>query len=269
MRVCAIFRDVTERVRIGHVLQAKQQIAEALLAGRHLGEVLTIVARHARRLVDATDAAVVTAGDPPGTIMVMAADGPVFRDVIGRRFTPPTVGSDVMKLQRGMIFDDLSAAAQYEEGQQLGMGPTIVVPMLSTDQVFGNIMVGTTTPGHRGYDADDLAVVETLAKSAGVALSLVQARDEVRRLALIAKNALAVATSPLTDAELTVLRYLPTHLTYSMIADARYVTRHTIKSQVKSIYAKLRVGNRRDAVDTARALGLLPPPFPVPDERED
>lgn len=64
----------------------------------------------------------------------------------------------------------------------------------------------------------------------------------------------------LTAAELSVLRLLPTHLSLAHIADEHVVSRNTVKTQVASIYRKLGVNDRAEAVDRARAQGLLDPP---------
>jgi LuxR family maltose regulon positive regulatory protein len=69
----------------------------------------------------------------------------------------------------------------------------------------------------------------------------------------------APGSSTLTPAELRLLPWLPTHLTFPQIAERRYVTRHTIKVQAVSIYRKLGVSSRIEAVTQARALGLLEP----------
>jgi len=68
---------------------------------------------------------------------------------------------------------------------------------------------------------------------------------------------LGVAASPLTPAELRVLRYLPTHLSFAEIADEVYVSRNTVKTQAIAVYRKLGVGSRAAAVDAAREAGLL------------
>jgi LuxR family maltose regulon positive regulatory protein len=64
---------------------------------------------------------------------------------------------------------------------------------------------------------------------------------------------------PLTDAELRVLRYLPTNLRAPEIAAELFVSLNTIRSHLRSIYAKLGVHGRTDAVKRARQLGLLSP----------
>lgn len=62
---------------------------------------------------------------------------------------------------------------------------------------------------------------------------------------------------PLTEGEMRVLRYLPTNLSKQEIGDELYLSVNTIMTHVKHLYAKLDVQTRRQAVDRARALGLL------------
>jgi LuxR family maltose regulon positive regulatory protein len=61
----------------------------------------------------------------------------------------------------------------------------------------------------------------------------------------------------LTPAELRLLPQLPTHLSFPEIGDRLFLSRHTIKSQAISIYHKLDVSSRGDAVARAREFGLL------------
>jgi LuxR family maltose regulon positive regulatory protein len=63
----------------------------------------------------------------------------------------------------------------------------------------------------------------------------------------------------LSDAELRVLRYLPSNLKTLEIAAELFVSVHTVKTHVRHIYAKLDAHNRSEAVDRARELGLLAP----------
>ena len=62
---------------------------------------------------------------------------------------------------------------------------------------------------------------------------------------------------PLTPAELRLLPYLQTHLTFREIGERLFVSRNTISSQCSSIYRKMGVSSRNDAVDHATAVGLL------------
>ena len=66
-----------------------------------------------------------------------------------------------------------------------------------------------------------------------------------------------VGVGTLTPAELRVLAYLPSHLTFPQIGDHLFLSGSTVKTHALSIYRKLGVGSRADAVDTARRLGLV------------
>jgi LuxR family maltose regulon positive regulatory protein len=61
----------------------------------------------------------------------------------------------------------------------------------------------------------------------------------------------------LTDRELSVLRFLPSHLTYAEIARECLMSVNTVKTHLKNLYAKLGVSTRAEAVERARRLGLL------------
>lgn len=67
----------------------------------------------------------------------------------------------------------------------------------------------------------------------------------------------AELAASLTDREQAVLGFLDSHLTTRQIADELYVSVNTVKSQVRSVYRKLDVSRRGDAVRRARHLGLL------------
>ena len=63
--------------------------------------------------------------------------------------------------------------------------------------------------------------------------------------------------SALTAAELRLLPMLSTHLSFPQIAAELFLSPHTIKSEMKSIYRKLGASTRNQAVTRARELGLL------------
>ena len=82
---------------------------------------------------------------------------------------------------------------------------------------------------------------------------------ELRRAFDAASRATALPTSgtPLTPAELRLLPYLQTHLTIREIGERLFVSRNTASSEIGSIYRKLGVSSRSDAVRTAIDRGLL------------
>ena len=67
--------------------------------------------------------------------------------------------------------------------------------------------------------------------------------------------------STLTPAELRILPFLSTHLTFEEIGDRLFVSRHTIKTHAISIYGKLGASSRGEAVELAVEVGLLEPYF--------
>ena len=67
----------------------------------------------------------------------------------------------------------------------------------------------------------------------------------------------APGASALTEAELRVLPYLATHLSFREIAERLFLSRHTVKSHAMAIYHKLSVTSRNDAVERAGELRLL------------
>jgi LuxR family transcriptional regulator, maltose regulon positive regulatory protein len=64
---------------------------------------------------------------------------------------------------------------------------------------------------------------------------------------------------PLSESEIRVLRYLPTKLSAPEIADQLYLSVNTVKTHMRHVYDKLSVHRRHEAVEQARALGLLAP----------
>jgi LuxR family maltose regulon positive regulatory protein len=74
-----------------------------------------------------------------------------------------------------------------------------------------------------------------------------------------AVDAPARLPDPLSERELAVLRFLPTNLSAGEIAGEVLLSVHTVKTHMRKLYAKLDVHSRAEAVQRARALGLLAP----------
>jgi LuxR family transcriptional regulator, maltose regulon positive regulatory protein len=95
---------------------------------------------------------------------------------------------------------------------------------------------------------------------------ILQQRPDLGRLgpavdglrAQLDSSALASAgASSLTTAELRLLPFLATHLTLQEIGERLYVSRNTVKSQAISVYRKLGVSSRSEAITRLNELGLL------------
>jgi LuxR family maltose regulon positive regulatory protein len=65
-----------------------------------------------------------------------------------------------------------------------------------------------------------------------------------------------IGASSLTAAELRLVPLLPTHLTYPEIGERLFISRHTVKTHAGSVYRKLGVSSRAEAVERIRELGL-------------
>jgi LuxR family maltose regulon positive regulatory protein len=80
-----------------------------------------------------------------------------------------------------------------------------------------------------------------------------RARQRVTR-----SGALSAGVEVLTAAEVRVVQYLPTHLSFPQIAQELTLSPHTVKSQAMSAYRKLGAHTRGEAIRRAREIGLLP-----------
>ena len=87
-----------------------------------------------------------------------------------------------------------------------------------------------------------------LGRHQGLALKLVDRSRQSRAPAFV---------EPLTDRETAVLRHLPTLMSNHEIADGLHLSVNTVKTHLKSLYRKLGVTSRREAVQRGRTLELL------------
>ena len=85
---------------------------------------------------------------------------------------------------------------------------------------------------------------------------IIAAADEAAAESLAEAAATARAAS-ITMAEERVLRYLPTKLTFAVIADKLGISRSAAKDRAERAYKKLGVHSRAEAVSRARELGLI------------
>ena len=83
-----------------------------------------------------------------------------------------------------------------------------------------------------------------------------EARELRERVAATSSPAGSWAMS-LTGAELRLLPYLATHLTFVEIGQRLYLSQHTVKTEATSIYRKLQASSRSTAIERAVQVGLL------------
>jgi LuxR family maltose regulon positive regulatory protein len=82
-------------------------------------------------------------------------------------------------------------------------------------------------------------------------------KGEMKSTTPTSRSSALLLIEELSERELDVLRYLPSQLSTSEIAEELYIATSTVRSHIKSIYGKLDVHNRREAVARAQELDLL------------
>ncbi|HSU34282.1 MAG TPA: LuxR C-terminal-related transcriptional regulator [Propionibacteriaceae bacterium] len=108
-----------------------------------------------------------------------------------------------------------------------------------------------STAGHLLREIDDIVVHRPALGT------LVDEIGELRATLTKSMQRSPAGPTPLSPAELRLLPYLQTHLTFREIGQRLFVSRNTVSSEVGSIYRKLGVSSRSGAVQQATALGLL------------
>ena len=96
--------------------------------------------------------------------------------------------------------------------------------------------------------AADEAAAEAVAEDTAIVMAADDAAAEARA---------TLRAASITMAEARVLRYLPTRLTFALIADKLGISRSAAKQRAERAYKKLGVHNRSEAVSRSRELGLV------------
>jgi LuxR family maltose regulon positive regulatory protein len=86
---------------------------------------------------------------------------------------------------------------------------------------------------------------------------LERAEQRIGRISVRKAARTGQLVEPLTDRELSILRVMPGSVSQRDIAAELYLSINTVKAYTKSLYRKLGVGSRADAVSAARDLGLI------------
>ena len=144
----------------------------------------------------------------------------------------------------------LLAAAAIERGDPAAGGILGGALHIARGHGFLNTVI-TTAPQVTGYLVEHAAQL----RSDPFVERLVAAALQVRAAQPVAPSS-RVLTEPLTAAEQRILTLLPTS-TYLQIADTLYISRNTVKTHLRSIYQKLGVASRSQALERAVDLRLL------------
>jgi LuxR family transcriptional regulator, maltose regulon positive regulatory protein len=153
--------------------------------------------------------------------------------------------------RRALMHQLLLAAAAIERNDPAAAG--LLGNALHTARGHGFLnTVVTTAPQVTGYLVEHAAHL----RADPFIEQLIAAALEVRATQPASTASSRALTEPLTTAEQRILTLLPTS-TYLQIADTLCISRNTVKTHLRSIYQKLGVASRSEALERAVDLRLL------------
>ena len=153
--------------------------------------------------------------------------------------------------RRALVRQVLLAASAVERADPLSANLIAGVLDAARHRGFLNTVV-TTAPQVTSYLAGHPAQL----RQDPFTQQLIGAALEVRAAQTDASRPGRGLPEPLTTAELRVLKLLPT-CTYPQMAATLYISRNTVKTHLRSVYQKLGVASRSEAIERAVDLRLL------------
>jgi LuxR family transcriptional regulator, maltose regulon positive regulatory protein len=145
----------------------------------------------------------------------------------------------------------LLAVAAIERGDPAAAAIIGSVLQTARHEGFRNTVV-TTAPQVTRY----LVEHSVLAQPDRFMEQIISAALQMRATQPDAPSSSDPVTASLTSAELRILNLLPT-TTYTQMATALYISHNTVKTHIRSIYQKLGVSSRSEAIEQAVRLRLL------------
>ncbi len=159
--------------------------------------------------------------------------------------------AEAFKRRGSLIEAEMAAARAYELSRRGAGRPEMTVALIALAEARHS--AGAPAEAQALLDQASAVVSECI--DAGAIRDLVE--DAQRRLVSRRRARAPELRDELSDRELAVLRLLPTALSSREIGSELFVSLNTVKTHLKSIYRKLGVEGREDAVERARELGLL------------
>jgi signal transduction histidine kinase len=166
-------------------LEAIRAISTAILAGTEPGELLGLIAGHARALVGA-DLATIALPMDDQRLVVQAAEGMAAEELRGTVF--PAEGSvtgEVMRTGKAVVLADAGADDRVAQPVvRAQVGPAVFVPLAVRGRTLGTLTVANAAGGPLLRETE-VQLVETFAEQAGVALEYARLQGELQRLAVL------------------------------------------------------------------------------------
>ena len=223
----------------GHLLIALLRAGDVAAVERALADLHEPDDRDAAEIRVATAALALDEGRPRNAVAALAPIvDPSAPEVVGQRWMIQALLLDATA--RDALGDADAAGRALEHALELAEVDGILLPFLL-------------------FPAPELLERHGRSRTAHAALLAdVRALLAGRMPGRLAEDVAPLA-EPLSEAELRVLRHLPTNLRAPEIAAELFVSVNTVRTHMRHIYAKLGVHQRAEAVERARELGLLAP----------
>ncbi|HLM63557.1 MAG TPA: LuxR C-terminal-related transcriptional regulator [Acidimicrobiales bacterium] len=192
-----------------------------------------------------------------------------------RAHVPPSPGADLLAARARLAADDRRAALdilestaapsgtrrlQVEHGLLSALALTDTDVRRAREALHGAVTLAQPVGFHRTFIAEGPTLwklLESLPAHGRIAEYIADLLDASNRVVPSPAPANQDGlVDPLSDREVTVLRYLASRLTCTEISQELYLSVNTVRSHVKAVYRKLGVNSRRDAVGRGRGLGL-------------
>ena len=180
-----VIRDMSERRQSTARVEAINEVTRAILENRD-SEVLRIIARRGRELVDADVGAVITPAEP-GSLMVREIDGHGGDKLRGLVVPEPgSLAGEAMRSRRPVASRDLRTDTDMssEVAAVAAVGPGLFVPLCTDERLFGTLLVSRLT-GAATFSDEDLRSLELFAAQASVAMEHARIRSELQKLAVV------------------------------------------------------------------------------------
>ncbi|GIG62995.1 histidine kinase [Longispora fulva] len=165
-------------------LEATTETSAVILGDVDRTDALRIVASRAREVAEAHLAMVLLYDERADTLTVEVADGGPGAALEG--FALPTVGGElatVIAERHLAVVEDLGRTATWPA--DLSTGTALLVPLIADGTMLGILAVAYRQGGVAFAEGPDVALIETFAGQAALALVRARARDERALLAMI------------------------------------------------------------------------------------
>ena len=166
-----LYADARRRARW---IRASQQLTTSMLEGADEEEGLTLIAQTVREVSQA-DTAIIVLPSVKDTWAAEITDGHHADRLLGVMFPPEGRAMSVLNEGTGMIVDSLARDQTMRIPEFTEFGPALYAPLRGRGKPAG-VLILLRLPGKPEFDYSELALAESLAAQAALALELASAR---------------------------------------------------------------------------------------------